>query len=128
MEVARDKLQKSKKSDNAAKSMPIEGEPKEEPMQKSRCERRSQVRGDRNKEREKERIKSRGCDWDRNSTGKLKEEAQRDSDQIKDRRDCSKDRTKDDSGWSVNPFPCLSTISGIYPSPELLCEFTSFYL
>ncbi|KAF3454394.1 hypothetical protein FNV43_RR04841 [Rhamnella rubrinervis] len=107
--VNTDKLKEYKKSDDESKSMAVEGEAKEEPMQKSKSERsRSEVSGDRNKERDRERerererdrLKARDRDRGRDSDREReRDDAERDRDKIKDRGHRSKDRAKD-SGHS----------------------------
>lgn len=60
MKVGIDKVKKVKKSDDESKCAPSEGEAKQEPMLKSRSERRTEASGvDKSKERERERERER---------------------------------------------------------------------
>lgn len=111
VKVGMDKPKEGKKSDDESKSVPSEGEAREDPMLKSRSEHRTEASGaDRNKERdrgrgsERDRVKARnrgrGRDSDRE---REREEIDRDRDIVKDRDQRSKDRAKD-SGWFLYFF------------------------
>ena len=101
---ALDMLKESKKGDDDPKSMAVEGEGREEPIQ-SKSEHRTEASGERNKERERdrdrerERVKARDRDRGRDSDREReRDEIDRDRDKVKDRKHRSKDRAKD-SGW-----------------------------
>ncbi|XP_059432303.1 cyclin-L1-1 [Corylus avellana] len=108
--VAIDKLKETKKSDDEPKNTPLDGQAREESIQKSNPEHRTEASRERNKEREKERERERdreredrskardhdrGRDSDRERD---REEAERDRDKVRDRNHRSKDRGKDIGG------------------------------
>ncbi|XP_024030986.1 cyclin-L1-1 [Morus notabilis] len=113
IKVASDRLKESKKSSDESKNMPVEGDIKEESMQKSKSERRIEASGerskererdrdrdrDRDRERERDRIKSRDRDRGRDSD-RERERDESDRDRDKDHRHRSKDRSKDSGGHS----------------------------
>jgi hypothetical protein len=103
--VAIDKLKETKKSDDEPKNSSLDGQAREESIQKSNPEHRTEASRERNKEREKERERDReredrskardhdrGRDSDRERD---REEAERDRDKVRDRNHRSKDRGKD---------------------------------
>ncbi|KAH7543162.1 hypothetical protein FEM48_Zijuj02G0153900 [Ziziphus jujuba var. spinosa] len=104
IKVSINKLKESKKSDDESKSIPVEGDVKEEPVQKSKSDHRSEIGGERNKERESERererernsIKARDCDRGRDSDRERKrKQSEMDRDKIKEQGHRSRDRKKD---------------------------------
>ncbi|XP_048325166.2 cyclin-L1-1 isoform X2 [Ziziphus jujuba] len=104
IKVSINKLKESKKSDDESKSIPVEGDLKEEPVQKSKSDHRSEIGGERNKERESERereregnsIKARDCDRGRGSDRERKrKQSEMDRDKIKEQGHRSRDRKKD---------------------------------
>lgn len=99
IKLAIDKLKESKKSDDDSKSMPGEGEAREDRAPKSKAENRPEPSGEKSKERDrgtKSRERDRGRDSDRE---REREESDRDRDKVKDRSHRSKDKGKE-SGHS----------------------------
>ncbi|XP_044508977.1 cyclin-L1-1-like isoform X2 [Mangifera indica] len=94
-----DKLKESKKSDDESKNIPTEGEAREELVQKSKFEHRSEVTGerskDRDREREKDRDRERDRERDRDRTKSRDRDRGRDSDRERERSDTERDRVKD---------------------------------
>lgn len=116
--MSNEKIKDSKKSDDEPKNLPVEGETKEEPVHKSKSERRTEAGGERSKDRdrdrdrerererdrdrERDRIKSRDRDRGRDSDREReRDESDRDRDREKSHRHRSKDRSKD-SGWLMD--------------------------
>ncbi|KAE8684905.1 Cyclin-L1-1 [Hibiscus syriacus] len=106
-----DKLKESKKSDDESKSMPTEGDAREESRYKSKSEHKTESSGEKSKDRERERERDRERDrerakaWDRDrgrdsDRERERDETERDRDKLKDRGHRSKDRTKDSGGHS----------------------------
>ncbi|XP_021295414.1 cyclin-L1-1 isoform X3 [Herrania umbratica] len=110
VKMALDKLKESKQSDDESKSMPTEGDAREEPRHKSKSEQRTQSGGEKSKERDREREKERERDRERDrerakardrdrgrdsDRERERDETERDRDKVKDRGHRSKDRTKD---------------------------------
>lgn len=95
IKLAIDKLKESKKSDDDSKSMPGEGEVREDRPPKSKAENRPEASGEKSKERDrgtKSRERDRGRDSDRE---REREESDRDRDKVKDRSHRSKDKGKE---------------------------------
>ncbi|KAL3516183.1 hypothetical protein ACH5RR_023085 [Cinchona calisaya] len=100
--VALDKLNDSKKSDGESRSMPTDGEPREEPLSKSLSEHKTEAseerdkserERDRGKERQKDRVKTRDRDRGRESDREReREDNERDRDKIKERSHRSRDK------------------------------------
>lgn len=104
--VAIDKLKETKKSDDEPKNTPLDGQAREESIQKSNPEHRTEASRERNKEREErererdrereDRSKARDHDRGRDSDRERdREEAERDRDKVRDRNHRTKDRGKD---------------------------------
>ncbi|KAK6228158.1 hypothetical protein SCA6_000498 [Theobroma cacao] len=117
VKMALDKLKESKQSDDESKSMPTEGDAREEPRHKSKSEQRTQSGGEKSKERDRERERERERERDRerdrerakardrdrgrdSDRERERDETERDRDKVKDRGHRSKDRTKDSGGHS----------------------------
>lgn len=115
VKAALDRLKDSKKDDDESKSMPSDGEAREEPMQRPKSDHRTEASGekskdrdrerererDRDRDRERERRKSRDRDRGRDSDRERdRDETDRERDKVKDRGYRSKDRMKDSGGHS----------------------------
>lgn len=113
--VSNEKIKDLKKSNDEPKNLPVEGETKEEPVHKSKSERRTEAGGERSKDRdrdrerererdrdrERDRIKSRDRDRGRDSDREReRDESDRDRDREKSHHHRSKDRSKDSGGHS----------------------------
>ncbi|KAF9593554.1 hypothetical protein IFM89_024172 [Coptis chinensis] len=95
----------SKQSDDDTKSVPIDGEAREDPVLKSKADHKTEATGEkikekeREKEREKEKLKARDRDRGRDSERERDREiVERDRDKLKVRSRRSKDRGKDSVG------------------------------
>ncbi|GLT66854.1 hypothetical protein SLA2020_391980 [Shorea laevis] len=106
IKAALDKLKDSKLSDDESKSMPVDGEAREELRQKCKSEHRTETSGDKIKERDRERerdrdrAKARDRDSGRDANRERDpDETERYRDKVKDRDHRSKDRGRD-SGHS----------------------------
>lgn len=112
VKMAVDKLKESRQSDDESKSMPTEGDVREEPRYRSKSEHRTESGGekskDRDRERDRERPKARDRDRGRDSDREReRDEAERDRDKVKDRGHRSRERTKDSgcfiySVWGID--------------------------
>lgn len=113
VKAALDRLKDSKKDDDESKSMPSDGEAREEPMQRPKSDHRTEASGEKSKDRdrerererdrdrERERRKSRDRDRGRDSDRERdRDETDRERDKVKDRGYRSKDRMKDSGGHS----------------------------
>ncbi|KAF9607408.1 hypothetical protein IFM89_035546 [Coptis chinensis] len=107
VKFALEKLKESKQSDDDTKSVPIDGEAREDPVLKSKADHKTEATGEkikekeREKEREKEKLKARDRDRDRGRDSERerdREMVERDRDKLKERSRRSKDKGKDSVG------------------------------
>lgn len=113
VKAALDRLKDSKKDDDESKSMPSDGEAREEPMQRPKSDHRTEASGEKSKDRDRERERERDRDRERERRKSRDRDRGRDSDRerdrdemdwerdkVKDRGYRSKDRMKDSGGHS----------------------------
>ncbi|KAG5152081.1 hypothetical protein JHK84_028553 [Glycine max] len=98
VKVAIDKLKDSKRSDDESKGMSTEGEARDEPILKSKADRKIEAierRADRDRDRERYRDRERDRDRDRDRTKSRDRDRGRDSDKEREREEAERGKLKD---------------------------------
>lgn len=94
VKAALDRLKDSKKDDDESKSMPSDGEAREEPMQRPKSDHRTEASGEKSKDRDRERERERDRDRERERRKSRDRDRGRDSDRERDRDEMDRERDK----------------------------------